>query len=389
MGKRFDASLTQERMEKHTAERVLAMTLSGAAAGVWIGREKRCGVSIGWRDPVSGIKMTEDTVFRLASMTKPISGVAAMIQWERGLIDLDVPITRWLPEFGSMRVAEKIEGGRIVSTVPAQRLITPRMLLTHSSGLGSGRAHELEYERFDPLNFSCLAEAVRAYHESILDFQPGTAQGYSAKCGLDVIVRIVELTADMPYEEFLKKNVFEPLGMKDTGYTLSGEQCGRVAEMVTADGGFTPMQSGRKRGFEDYPEGYTGGGGGLLSTLADYGRFAGMLAGGGTFDDVKILNEATVDLMSAPQLPPTFEGVGDSFNWGLSMRACPVQNAPSQPLTGGSFGWSGAYGTHFWVDRKKSLYAVYMSNIRNGMGAGAPTAFEFERDVMAGFGECE
>ena len=127
----------------------------------------------------------------------------------------------------------------------------------------------------------------------------------------------------------------------------------------------------------------------MFSTLADYGRFAGMLTGGGALDGVRILKEATVELMSAPQLPPTVEGICDGFNWGLSMRVCPVQDAPSQPLTGGSFGWSGAYGTHFWADRKKRLWAVYMSNITNAGGAGAPTAFEFERDVMAGFGECE
>ncbi len=385
----FDAALTQERMERHISERVAKKTLTGAVTGVWVGGKKRCGVSIGWRDPINGIKMTEDTVFRLASMTKPLAGIAAMLQWERGLIDLDAPITRWLPEFGAMRVAEKMKDGRIVSTVPAERVITPRMLLTHSSGLGCGGEGIEQYEIFTPALRKDVAEAVRFYSESTLAFQPGTKQMYSGVFGLDVIVRIVELTADMPYEEFLKKNVFEPLGMKDTGYTLSDEQCGRVIAMIVADGSFTAAPMSPRCGFEDFPDCYTGGGAGMFSTLADYGRFAGMLAGGGELDGVRILNEATVELMSAPQLPPTFEGVGDSFNWGLSMRVCPVQNAPAQPLTGGSFGWSGAYGTHFWVDRKKDLWAVYMSNIKNGMGAGAPTAFEFERDVMAGFGECE
>jgi len=385
----FDAALTQERMERHISERVSAKTLTGAVTGVWVGGEKRCGTAIGWSDPEHGRAISEDTIFRLASMTKPVTGVAAMLQWERGLIDLDDPISRWLPGFAEMRVAERIENGKIVSTVPAQRQITPRMLLTHSSGAGSGVSNELQYDRFKPARHRDLAEAVDAYADAALDFQPGSSQIYSGIIGLDIMARIVELTADMPYEEFLRRNIFAPLGMADTGYTLGEEQCGRVTAMVTADGSFKTVPMSPKCGFEDFPEGYTGGGAGMFSTLADYGRFAGMLAGGGELDGVRILNEATVALMSSPQLPPTFPGVGESFDWGLSMRVCPVQNAPSQPLTGGSFGWSGAYGTHFWIDRKKGLYAVYMSNIKNGEGAGAPTAFEFERDVMAGFGECE
>ncbi len=388
MGTEFDAALTQARMELHIRRRVEAKTLTGAVTGVWIGGKKRCGTVIGWSDPDRGLKLREDSIFRLASMTKPITGTAVMLQWEKGLIDLDEPVTKWLPGFRHLLVADRLGDGEILSTVPAERPVTPRMLLTHSSGIGSGVTAGLQPDLTTPAGCGSLGEALTRYAKAVLEFQPGTSQAYSGILGMDLLARIVEITADMPYEEFLRENLLRPLGMFDTGYTLTREQIGRVVAMYTADGSFTAEPMRPDCGFADFPGGYPGGGGGLLSTLEDYGSFAAMLAGGGALDGVRILKEGTVNLMASPQLSPSFPGIGDHFNWGLSMRVCPVQCAPEQPLTGGSFGWSGAYNTHFWVDRKKDLYAVFMANIRNGAGAGAETAFEFERDVMAGFDEC-
>lgn len=389
MERLFDSLLTQQRVQKHTIQRIEEKTLAAAVAGVWLDGRQVCNVALGWRDPLNSVPVSQDTIFRLASMTKPVTGTAVMQLWEKELIGLDDPISKWIPCYANMQIAAKIEGDNVVEVSPAQKEMTIRMLLTHSGGVGSGQICQLQYEDFCVSKYGSLAEAVDGYADSLLEFEPGTNQNYSGIQGMDILARIVEIVSDMPYEEYLKKNLFIPLGMKDTTYCPNEEQQERLMEMIVADGDFHAVGMSKGSGFADFPDGYTGGGAGLFSTLEDYSHLAMMFLNNGCYDGTHILKSSTVDLMATPQLPDSFPGIGPLFNWGLSMRVCSEQKAPEQPLSPGTFGWSGAYGTHFWVDRAKNLVAVYMSNIHNGMGAGAPTAFEFERDVMAGFGECE
>ena len=414
----FDAALVKQLMTDHITARLDAGVLQGVCAGVWIGGEQVVDVCLGQRDAVNGIPMTRDSLFRMASMTKPVAGCAAMQMVEAGKLELDAPISRWLPAYEKMEVAVATPEGEILTTRPADRPITLRMLLTHSSGLGSGPAGNTQFGKMTREQRATLASAVDAYADFALDFQPGTAQMYSGMCGLDVVCRLVEIVSGMPYDEYLRQNVFGPLEMPDTTFAPTEEQMAREVAFVDArDGKMIPVEISPRSGFEFFADGYTGGGAGLFSTLEDYSHLAQMYLNGGEYKGRRILSAESVAQMATPQLPEHFGGMWRRQNWGLSMRTmsetAPViwvgdEAAggrttgiygecfyaldtklvdPGQPLTPGSFGWSGAYGTHFWMDPAKNLCAVYLSNLKDGGGAGAPTAFEFERDVMAGFGE--
>lgn len=391
MVEEYNAALSEERVRQDITARLAAGSLAGVCAGVWLHGLPQLEVCLGWRDPLAGVPMRRDTLFRLASMTKPVTGVAVLQQWQRGKLDLDTPVSHWLPGFADMRVA--LDPADLTRTCAAARAITPRMLLCHASGLGSGPAGDAQYAALGPANHQSLAAAVEAYSGCVLDFQPGTQQMYSPALGMDVLARLVELTADRPYDEYLAENLFAPLEMPDTTYRPTAGQLARVMTLVDArDGALQPTGLPAEVGFGDFPPGYTGGGAGLFSTLEDYSHFAQMLADGGVFRGRRLLPEAAVLAMAAPQLPESFAGILPTFNWGLAVRVCP-QRAPAgapwpgQPLTPGSFGWSGAYGAHFWVDRQRGLTAVYLSNLLDGGGAGAPTAFAFEHAVMAGFSQ--
>ncbi len=383
----FDAALTKQRMERHIGARLAAGTLAGVCAGVWVDGAQRLALCMGQRDPAAHKALTPDTLFRLASMTKPVTGVATLLQWQRGKLDLDAPVSRWLPGFEKMQVAVATPEGEILQTRPAARPITPRMLLTHSSGLGSGPVGDAQYGAVGPKNHATLAQAVDAYAGCVLDFQPGESQMYSGILGMDVLARLVELTAEQSYTDFLQENILGPLEMPDTTYRPSPAQAARLMAMTDArDGVLHPVALSDAAGFVDFPDGYTGGGAGLFSTLEDYSHLAQMLCDGGTWRGRRILQEDTVRAMATPQLPEAFFGITRYFNWGLSVRTCREQAPasepwPGQPLPAGSFGWSGAFGTHFWVDPSQRLVAVYMSNLLDGGGAGAATAFEFEHDV--------
>ncbi len=359
-------------------------------AGVWVNGRQAVDVCLGSRDPEKGIAMTRDTLFRLASMTKPVTGAATMLQVERGKLQLDAPICKWLPAYEKMEVAFTTPDGKIYASRPAESRITLRMLLTHSSGIGSGVSVETQWEDICPREGDTLKSVCVKYARSLLDFQPGQSQSYSASVGWDILAHLVELSADMPYKEFIQKELFDPLDMPDTTYDPTPAQQGREMAFVDARNGILyPEKLSADNGCIGFPAGFPGGGAGLFSTLEDYSHFALMYLNGGSYHGRRILKPETVNQMATPQLPEHFAGL-DRYNcWGLSMRVCPEQKAPEQPRSPGSYGWSGAFGTHFWVDPLKNTVAVYMSNLRSGGGSLAPTALEFERDVMAGYGECE
>lgn len=377
------------RLEEHTLLRIKQKILVGAVAGVWQNGKKIYSMCLGMRDIANGISMTEDTIFRLASMTKPITGTAVLQQAERGRLGLDDEVRRYLPGFSQMQVAVASPEGEILALHPAERPITVRMLLTHSSGLGSGPAGEAQVRKMSRSNFVSLESSVEQYSRFALDFQPGSMQRYSGFVALDVLARLVELTSGLPYAEYLRSNIFDPLEMPDTGYVLADAQAARLMEMYTADGEIRAEPLNLKVGFGGMAPGYPSGGAGLFSTLEDYSHLTQMFLNGGRFRSAQVLSSASVAEMATPQLPENFAGLDRLGNWGLTMRVRPTRRPPQQPLSAGSFGWSGAYGTHFWVDPSKELCAVYLSNLVNGHGASAPTASEFERDVMHAFGECE
>ncbi len=365
-----------DRMTEFLKE--MSRKAGGCAAAVYRGGRP---LFVGCEGMASGgIPADEHTAFRLASMTKPLTAAAALLCAEEGLLSLDDPVSRYLPAFRAPRLAVKTAEGY---TAGAQtECFTVRALLTHSAGVGAGGSGDVQLEAVKPREGDTLASAVERYAEVLLEFAPGTAQMYSPVIGFDIVARIVEIVSGMPYGEFLGKRITGPLGMDRTSYLLTDYPEGGLASTYTDEGGVL-REERPESNFGDFPAGYTGGGAGLISTLEDYVRFAETLRLSRKGEGL-LSRESALEL-SRPQLAKEVVGIEDgSFNWGLGVRVLP-KTTEYQPLPAGSFGWSGAYGTHFWVDPANDLVAVYMHNSHTYGGAGAPHTVAFERAVTEEF----
>ncbi len=333
----------------------------------------------GRRDIDAGAPVEEDTLWRIYSMTKPITSVAAMMLWEEGHFELKDPISRWLPEFADMRV---FRGGAMANVVtePALEPITVWNLLTHTSGLTYGFHHahpvdalyrERGFEWASPPGLdlaACCAEWARLP----LLFQPGTEWNYGVST--DVLGRLVEVISGQSLDEFFAARVLGPLGMVETGFSAREADHGRLAALYTPDpetGRATrsPMSVAAMRS----PE-FLSGGGGLVSSAADYLRFTRMLLGGGELDGVRLLSPRTLRLMASNQLPghadleafgrplfseTTFDGVG--FGLGFSVVEDPV--AGRYPSSAGEFAWGGAASTAFWVDPAERMVVLFFTQL--------------------------
>ena len=320
---------------------------------------------------MEGDCVSDETVYRLASMTKPITAVATMILVERGLLSLDDTVEMHLGVFGDMPVLDGAGG-----TFVTDRRVSIRHILTHSSGIGSGAAIENSSKRRTAADIIDNESYVRFLSGEPLSFVPGTKQEYSGIAAFSVLTAIIQKVTGETYEAFLQKELFGPLGMTDTTFLPSEQQRARLIAMHNrVDGKCTLGPTYEGCVFEAIPVTNFLGGAGLISTLADYTRFAGMLLGGGTYHGIRILTEASVREMARPDVP-----FSDTESWGLGVRAiC----AEGNTLPVGTFGWSGAYGTHFFVDPENRIAAVYMKNSAYDGGAGAVTSANFERDVYS------
>ena len=360
-------------LEKHLAERDMA----GASYAVVINGETVYQNCLGHANLEKNIPLTPDTIMRLASMTKPITGVAVMKAQELGLLSLDDLVEKYLPEFASLQVAE-IEDGKVVGTHPAKNHLRILDLLNHTSGLGMGTVPQDALFRIGAED--TLETGIPYYAKQPLDFEPRTAQGYSATMAFDVACRIVEIASGMEYYAFLRKYVLDPLGLKDTVYSLNEEQKDRLAVMYhCTDGNIVPSRPDQII-LTNVPETYRCGGTQMYSTLLDYTRFARMLLGGGELDGVRILSPESVKAMATSTLPEEIRS-GAWEEWGITVRVI-LHKEGGQVLNPGAFGWSGAYETHFFVDPSTDMCAVLFKNVTSGLGAGAVTSREFEAEVM-------
>jgi len=322
--------------------------------------------ALGLADREAGTPMTVDTRVRIASMTKPITAVAALILVEEGRLRLDDPVQRYIPAFASARVAtspRRNADGRF-DTLPAEPVPTVRHLLTFAAGVGGGGGGDGEepselarhwHEHGLLATPGPLAERVRRLATLPLFEPPGTAWRYGWSA--DVLARVVEVAAGEPFDAFLERRIFEPLGMDHTGYPPPPGEPNDLAAVYTqtADGSLervTPRD----------PVGWTEGGGGLVSTAGDYLRFALMLWNGGAYDGVRILSPETVAQMTRSHVSgvepmPGFAGLG----WGLGVAV--VEDAGATPVmdADGDFWWAGVYGTTFLVSPAKGLVGVVLS----------------------------
>jgi CubicO group peptidase (beta-lactamase class C family) len=335
----------------------------------------------GWRDREQALPVEVDTVWRLASMTKPVTSVAAMMLYEEGAFELKDPVHRWLPAFRDMWVYRGGFGAR-AETRPATEPIRVWHLLTHTAGLTYGfhYAHPVDalyraagFEWGSPPGLD-LAGCCQAWAELPLLFEPGTAWNYSVAS--DVLGRLVEVLSGQSLDEFFRTRIFEPLGMADTGFwAAEGSMADRLAAAYMANpaGPEAPAIPFDGSASLQRPAVWSGGGG-LVGTAADYLRFALMLRGGGALEGVRVLSPRTVAYMASNHLPggadlehfgrrlfaeTTFDGVG--FGLGFSVVTDPVAG---KVLCGrGEYGWGGAYSTTFWVAPEEDLVVLFFTQL--------------------------
>src|ERR1700687_3766022 len=328
----------------------------------------------GFQDVESHTAMRTDTIFRIASMSKPITSVAVMMLYEEGKLLLTDPVSKFIPAFKGQRVIA--EGG---STVPARREVTIRDLLSHRSGLSYGflnggpvgDAYRKEGVT-DGLTLTSLTleQGINKLAAQPLMAQPGAEWNYSLS--VDVLGRVVEVASGSSFDVFLRDRIFKPLGMTDTSFEVPDAKWARMATVYSPDaaGGIRPMKDPESFGnthmspVASYkaPKHYFSGGAGLTSTAGDYARFAQMLLNGGALDGVRLLGPKTIELMTASHTAdlPVNGLLGPGVNFGLGFRV--VTNVAATEIEGspGMYGWLGIYGTVFWVDPKERLIAIMM-----------------------------
>ncbi len=376
--KKYDFS----QIAKSTDERIARGILPGAAMCVNINGKREYEYIAGFSDVENRVPLCRDALFRLCSMTKPITAAAALIACDRGLLDIRDCVKKYLPQFASRKVG-CIEDGKAVFCRDAARDITIEDILTHSSGLGSGEVGDLQLKDLRRDKYVLPRDIVEEFSKMYLDFSPGESQMYSALAAMEIVVRIIEIIGGESYGDFVQKNIFDPLDMQDTGYVLTPDRKARLVPLYKlSDSADSISLTDVKTAHEGYAENCVSGVTGLIGSMDDYSKFAEMLCGGGQYRGVRVLSEKAVEKMRTPHFPFGFAGMNEFFDWGYGVRVCSAKKSGVQELTPGSFGWSGAYSTHFWVDPVRKVTAVYMANLDNAGGAGAATGFEFERNVM-------
>lgn len=373
--KKLNKKVLEERVKKTINEDIQAGRVGGAAVAVM--QEGQTVYQEYFGNEALGIQVKEDTLFRLASMTKPITAAAVLILIDRGLLKLDSKVSEFIPEFEDMQIGQ-MQDGKAVDMAPAKTAITIRHLLSHGSGVGSGPVGDYVRTSFPLKERTSLQKVVDYYAQNPLDFEPGSRQYYSGIHGFDVLARIVEIVANMPFDLFLEKELFEPLEMTDTTFEPTQEQWDRMIPLHNyVDGQAMVAYFPEGTMFGGIPTCCCCGGAGLASTISDYKKFADMLLHNGKANGKQLISEELVQEMATPQLPKT--RLGDTSFWGLSVRIVSTEEYQDLPI--GSFGWSGACGTHFWVDPKNQIVGIYLKNSIYDGGSGAKTARQFEKDV--------
>lgn len=325
----------------------------------------------GYADIETKKTMAKDAIFRIASQTKAITSVGIMILYEQGKLLLDQRISDFIPEYSNPVVLDKFNAADTTyTTVPAKREITFRDLLTHTSGLDYAEigtpAGKAIYARsgipsglgnFEPT----LLEKMKTMGKLPLMFQPGEKWQYGLNT--DLLGCLIEVISGLTLEDFFRKNIFEPLGMKDTYFNVPASKASRLATVYTEDSLHNIIKwSHTFRNIDpDYPimnKHYFSGGGGLSSTAMDYAIFMQMLLNGGIYNGQRILSPKTVQLMTSNQLDYIYNGT-DGFGLGFNITS--AKSSARNSYSEGSFSWGGYYGTTYWADPKQHLVGLILT----------------------------
>ncbi|MCY3898001.1 MAG: serine hydrolase [Caldilineaceae bacterium] len=367
--------------------------LAGASGLIYRkGETAYCNV-FGHRELETGQPMTEDTIFRIYSMTKPITAVAALMLFEDGHFLLDDPVASYLPEFSDVQVCT----GDLQNLVSPDRPPSIKDLFMHTAGLSYGwyqdsPVENLYRQAFENREQLSLEEFVHSLASLPILFHPGSRWRYSY--ATDVLGRLVEVVSGKPLDEFFRQEIFKPLAMADTDFHVHADWLDRFSACYCSPGGFS-FGSGADSDADDktaqsengdqdaeptielfdasrnsrfnQPPAFLSGGGGLVSTLGDYLRFCQMLLYGGVLDGNRLLGPKTVELMRANHLPPRLVpiAIGDDvdagYGFGLGVSVLVDLPATSTPGSIGNYSWSGAASTQFWIDPAEEMLGIFMS----------------------------
>jgi len=385
-----EVGLSSERLAR-IGETLKADIETGRIPGavIAIARHGRLVVfdAYGWRDKAAGIPMTTDTIFNIASMTKPMTTVGALMLYERGKMLIDEPLAKYFPKFSTMRVAARDAAGEpTAETVPANRPITIQDLMRHTSGLiYGGRGNTLVHKLY-PAGSSDAAREYDgpAFTDKLatlpLLHQPATVWDYGF--GLDVLGLTIETITKQSLGQYLQANLFAPLGMTDTGFSISADKAARYARPLPNDPDTGKPQARTPELTQ--PLKFECGGGCAASTASDYLRFAMMLLSGGRTGEARLLGPRTVAYMLSDQLGSNIKNlVGNAdptradygFGLGLAVRTTP--GVVRMMGSVGQFSWPGASGTDWWVDPREELAVVYMS------AAPGPIRWHYRQKINA------
>jgi CubicO group peptidase (beta-lactamase class C family) len=340
----------------------------------------------GWLDKEANVAMTTDTIFNIASMTKPMTAVGALMLYEQGKLLIDDPLSKYFPKFASMKVAVRDNGEPTPETVPANRLITIQDLMRHTSGIIYGGRGNTVVHKMYPAGSS---DAAREYDGAAfmdklstlpLLYQPATVWDYGF--GLDVLGQVIERITNQSLGQYLQANLFAPLGMTDTGFSMPSDKAARYAKPLPVDPDTGKPQARSPELTQ--PLKFECGGGCAASTASDYLRFAMMLMNRGRSGEARLLGPRTVDYMLSDQLGPNIRNlVGNAdptradygFGLGLAVRATP--GVVRMMGSVGQFSWPGASGADWWVDPKEELAVVYLS------AAPGPIRWHYRQKINA------
>ena len=384
-----EVGLSSERLAR-IAETLKADIAAGRTPGAVIAIARHGKLvaldAYGWRDKAANVPMTTDTIFNIASMTKPMTAVGGLMLYEQGKLLIDEPLSKYFPKFASMRVAVRDNGEPTAETVAANRQITIQDLMRHTSGIiYGGRGNTVVHKMYPAgsgdasSNYDGAAFMDKLATLPLL-YQPGTVWDYGF--GLDVLGLTIEKISGQPLGQYLQANLFAPLGMTDTGFSISPEKAARYAKPLATDPDTGKPQARNPELTQ--PLKFECGGGCAASTASDYLRFALMLMNGGRCGEARLLGPRTVAYMLSDQLGPNIKNlVGNAdptradygFGLGLAVRTTP--GVVRMMGSVGQFSWPGASGTDWWVDPKEELAVVYLS------AAPGPIRWHYRQKINA------
>jgi CubicO group peptidase (beta-lactamase class C family) len=366
-----DVGFSADRLERITQwlrDDIAKGTIPGAVLMIVRNGKVAYFESLGVLDPETKAPMGKDAIFRIYSMSKPITSVAVMMLYEQGKITLEEPIAKYIPAFKDMKVgveAKEADGDHRLELVPARKPITIQDLLRHTSGITYGFFGDMMVKKayVDAHVFDYAidnAEFAERIAKLPLAFQPGTTWDYSHST--DILGRLVEVVSGKSLYQFEKENILDPLGMSDTSFYVTDQaKHARIAEpfktdrVIGVDAAFNDPRIGEK---------WESGGGGMVGTVADYARFAMMLRNGGTLDGKRYLGPKTLaymmsDHMGTGIVPGPYYSPGPGYGFGLGFAVRKDAGVAGTPGSVGDYNWGGAGGTYFWADPKEDLFVVY------------------------------